>query len=244
MKALLLIDAGNSRIKWATVAPRQKLRPASEWSSAQATVTKIKALARKYPAHGVILSCVVPRLLPWFRAAFGKRLYILSSSSPNLPLTFDYPRPAELGADRIAAAIAVRTEGKFPAIIISCGTAIAYTVLNGKGVLCGGAIAPGLQAQLNALSNATAQLPVTAFRQPGRLPARSTAEALRAGVFHSFRGGMQETVAQLAKTFRTAPRVVITGGDAIHAALGPKVEVRPLLVLEGLRIMGHRIFNS
>jgi type III pantothenate kinase len=242
MKTLLLVDAGNSRVKWATAAPDRKIRPAGEWTAVGTTRAKIKALAKKYPDYRVILACVVPRFLPWFRAAFGRRLYIIDGASPALPLSFDYPRRRELGADRIAAAVAVQAERKFPAIIVSCGTAIAYTVLDAKGALCGGAIAPGLQAQLNALANSTAQLPATKFQRAKRLPARSTTEALHAGVLCSFQGGVRETVARLAESVprRTTPRVILTGGDALYAreALGPEAEVRPLLVFEGLRIMG------
>lgn len=248
MTPLLLIDAGNSRIKWATATPEGRIRLAGEVITAQATAAKIKTLAKKFPGHDAILACVVPRLLPGFRAAFRHRLSILTGSSPRLPLRFNYPRPSELGADRVAVAIAVQAEGKFPAIIVSCGTAVAFTVLDQKGALCGGAIAPGLQSQLDALVRTTAVLPATSLRPPRRLPARSTEEAIRAGVLLNFQGGVRETVARLTGSIpgRSKPRILLTGGDASHlrAVFGARAEVRPLLVFEGLRIMGERIFRS
>jgi type III pantothenate kinase len=175
-------------------------------------------------------------------------LTLVHGDSPQLGLAFDYPKPAELGADRLAAAVAAQAEGIFPAIVVSCGTATAFTVLNPQGKLCGGAIAPGLQAQLDALLGATAQLPDTSLRAPKRLPARSTQEAIRAGVWLSYQGGVQEILqrlcASLPRTVR--PRILLTGGDASALAekLGYSATLRPLLVFEGLRIIGTRAFSS
>jgi type III pantothenate kinase len=191
---------------------------------------------------------VVPKWVPLFRRAFAGRLYIVTGASQKLPLTFAYPRPAELGADRIAAAVAAQADGKWPAIIVSCGTAVAVTVLDAQGRLCGGAIAPGLQAQLDALLGATAQLPATSLRLPKRLPARSTREAIRAGVLLNFRGGVKEIVTRLSEALpiKTKPYILLTGGDAdaLAGVFGPRAVVRPLLVAEGLRIIGASVFAS
>jgi type III pantothenate kinase len=248
MSPLLLIDAGNTRLKWATAAPDKKIRSRGDAPTAGVTAARIKALAREFPEHRAVLACVVPRLLPFFRRAFGKRLFILTGSSPALPISFIYPNPAELGADRLAAAIAAQAEGRWPVIIVSCGTASAFTVLDGRGRLCGGVIAPGLQTQLTALLGAAAQLPATPLRPPRRLPARSTREAIRAGILLSFQGGVREIVARLRQSLpaRPAPKLLLTGGDARHlrTVFGSGAELRPLLVFEGLRIMGSRIFPA
>ena len=90
------------------------------------------------------------------------------------------------------------TRGNCPAIIVACGTATAFTVLDAKGRLCGGAIAPGLQAQLAALLGATAQLPTTTLRHPRSALARSTQDAIRAGVMLNFQGGVKEIIQQLS----------------------------------------------
>jgi type III pantothenate kinase len=246
--SLLLIDAGNTRVKWAAAATRGKVRALGSMPAHAMSADAVAKLARRFPRHRVVLACVVPKWVPLFRRAFSGRLHVVSGASRDLPLSFDYPRPAELGADRIAAAVAAQADGKWPAIIISCGTAVAVTVLDAKGRLCGGAIAPGLATQLDALLGATAQLPATSLHRPRRLPARSTKDAIRTGVLLNFRGGVKEIVAQLTGALpgKTAPRILLTGGDAdaLKGVFGARAEVRPLLVAEGLGIIGTRVFAS
>src|ERR1019366_6094518 len=172
---------------------------------------------------------------------------VVTGNSRALGLVFEYPRPVEIGADRLAAAVAVHARGRYPAIIVACGTATAFTVLDAKGRLCGGVIAPGLQAQLAALLGATAQLPATVLRKPRSALARSTQDAIRAGVMFTFQGGVKEVIQQLCNALpgEPAPHILLTGGNALHLTdcLEISFKLRPLLVLEGLLIIGTRLFT-
>src|ERR1700734_3246916 len=107
---LLLIDAGNTRVKWATAAARGKSMLHGDVPVGDVTAASLQKLARKFPGHRAVLACVVPKLTAMFQCAFAGRLYTVTGGSPNLPLPFAYPRPAELGADRIAAAAAAHAE--------------------------------------------------------------------------------------------------------------------------------------
>src|ERR1700677_3251673 len=202
MNSFLLVDVGNTRIKWATAhlpgfgPRRQKPHPAGDLPTRAITPTKLAALAKKYPKHFLFLSSVVPKLTPLFIRAFHGRIHVVTAGSPALGVHFDYPKPAELGADRLVAATAISAEGKFPAIIVSCGTATAFSVLNAKGRFCGGAIAPGFSVQLTSLLGATAQLPATPLRAPKSFLARSTQDAIRAGVMLSFVGGVNQALVE------------------------------------------------
>jgi type III pantothenate kinase len=241
----LLIDAGNTRFKWAVAGPHGKIVPGGDVATRDATFARISALARKYPSCRAILASVVPKLVPVFRRAFAGRLHAVNVKSPALGLDFDYPQPSELGADRLAAAVAAHAEGVWPAIMIAAGTATAFTVLDAQGRLCGGAIAPGLQAQLTALLGATAKLPPIVPRPPRSALARSTREAIRSGLLHNFRGGVKEIVQRLSSelTGPRRPAILLTGGNATYlaGALDGSVQMRPLLVFEGLRIIGARL---
>jgi len=242
----LLIDAGNSRLKWATVSSRGPVRVTGEIATKDATSAWIAALARKFPGHQLILATVVPKLLPTFRRAFSKRIEVVTGNSRALGLAFDYPKPVEIGADRLAAAVAAHASGHFPAIIIACGTATAFTVLDAKGRLCGGVIAPGLQTQLAALLGATAQLPNTLLQSPRSALAKSTQEAIRAGVMLNFQGGVKEIIHRLSEALpgRKKPDLILTGGNAhyLTGSLDLPHTLRPLLIFEGLRIIGNRIW--
>jgi type III pantothenate kinase len=157
-------------------------------------------------------------------------------------LRFHYPKPAEIGVDRLAAAVTAHEEGKWAVIVISCGTATAFTVLDAKGRLCGGVIAPGLQTQLAALLGATAQLPETTLRMPRSALARSTQDAIRAGVMLNFQGGVKEIIHRLSEALpgRGRPHILVTGGNASYLDLDLPFTLRPLLVFEGLRMIGLR----
>lgn len=242
----LLIDAGNTRLKWATAKGDSTIRLEGDIATNTVTTTKLSVLAKKYPASAVVLSSVVPKLVPLVRRAFGSRLINVTSSLPAVGLRFQYPKPSELGSDRIAAAVAAHDQGFFPAIIVACGTATAFTVLDAKGRLCGGAISPGLEAQLSALLGATAQLPKTQLTQPKTALAKSTHDAIRTGVMLSFQGGVKEIITQLIATLPASPKphILLTGGNARHLVehLEVPYKLRPLLIFEGLLMIGLRHF--
>jgi type III pantothenate kinase len=242
MPPFLLVDLGNTKMKWATARDGARLRPAGEVPTAGLSAAWIAAFARKYREHQVVLASVVPRWRPAFTRAFPRRLHIVNGNRPIPGLPFDYPRPSDLGADRIAAAVAVQALGSLPVIIVACGTATAYTVLDAQGRLCGGVIAPGPHVQLSALSRAAAQLPLTGLSRIRGAIGKSTRDAIRLGVLDSFRGGVRETVQRLSDAFAQPPAIVVTGGAAKYLGNDPgfRFTLRPLLVLEGLHMIALR----
>jgi type III pantothenate kinase len=241
MKPLLLIDAGNTRLKWATVTSRGAIRPQGSVATADATPRWLAAWAKKQAGRRLVVASVVPRISAALRRQFKDTLFV-SGTLPGLPLAFHYPRPAEIGADRLAAAIGA--QGRGAAIIVSCGTATAFSVLDKRGRFCGGAIAPGPHVLLRALVGATAQLPKTNLQHTSRALARSTQEAIRAGLLLGWQGGVREIVTRLHQELGTPARIIITGGSAPFLkgmrGLG-HVELRPLLVFEGLRIIADAL---
>jgi type III pantothenate kinase len=240
----LLVDVGNTRLKWATARSLGPVCAAGDIATKGATSGWIASLTRKYPKHELVLASVVPKLVPPFRRAFSGRLIEAGATLPELGLRFHYPKPTEIGADRLAAAVAVHARGRYPAIIVACGTATAFTVLDAKGRLCGGVIAPGLQAQLTALLGATARLPKTTLRPHRSALAKSTRDAIRAGVILNFQGGVKEIIHRLSEALpdRPKPDIILTGGHAhdLTDTLDLPHTLRPLLVFEGLRMIGLR----
>ena len=189
-----------------------------------------------------VLSSVVPALTgPAARAvklAFGVAPRILAVDGPH-GLKIAYTRPRELGADRLAAALGARD--LFPnrnIVVVDFGTATTVTALGRRGAILGGAILPGLGLWAGMLAERTAQLPRV---EPGRRPraalGRSTADALRSGIFHGHAGAVRELVHRIRREAFGAARslVVGTGGHA-GRFLGEKLFDRhePDLVLRGL----------
>jgi type III pantothenate kinase len=237
MNPLLLIDAGNTRLKWAEVTARGAIKEEGWIATPAFTASRAAALRRTYARHRIVIASVVPTVSRTLRKVFPEAL-LVKGGLRGLPLAFSYPKPAEIGADRIAAAIGA---GKLaPAIIISCGTATAFSVLDARGQFCGGAITPGVETQSSALAGATAQLPETRPASGAKALGKSTRAAIRAGVLLGWQGGVIEIVRQLRQEVGASARVIVTGGEARHlrGVRGlRRVEFRPLLVFEGLRII-------
>ena len=93
------------------------------------------------------------KLTPTFRRAFAGRIEIVTGTIPRAGTCL---RLSQTGGNRRGPNRRRRCRARggtlAPAIIVSCGTATAFTVLDGTGRLCGGAIAPGLQTQLRRAS--------------------------------------------------------------------------------------------
>ena len=206
-------------------------------------------LPRRVPRRiaSVVLCSVVPAHTPdavrLVKRTWHLTARVLDATSIH-GLTIGYRHPAELGADRVAAAIGARA--RFPRqnlIVVDCGTATTVTALRRDGTVLGGAIFPGLALWPGALVARTAQLPPVEPHKPPVALGRSPREAIASGVFFGHVGAMRETVARVrAEAFsRAAVRVLGTGGNAplfANEKLFNRIE--PHLVLEGLRAFADR----
>ena len=261
----LLVDIGNTRLKWACSGPEVNGLPALRegllvGKPARPDKRAIRALAKRYPMHWVMVACVVPSLRGEVERAFANQpLHILSGESPYFGFDFTYPAPLELGADRLADAAALFELGQFPAISINCGTATVLNALDYHGRFCGGLIQPGLDALQDALIARAAGLkkvkssgPSEAdLNMPGRM-GRSTLEAIVQGTLSVFRGGAIEGLNILNKEFGSPAHVYLTGGNAPYLGWSAEeepvqrdapwktIKTKALLTLEGLNILAHR----
>ena len=247
---LLLIDVGNTETKlgafdaagnlagtWRiTTAPR---RTADEYgilfsmffSTAHFPIADVDA---------IVVSSVVPVVdRPLFEGCekyFGvKPLAFTAAKQTIIPIRTD--RPADVGADLIAAAIAARELVGAPSIVINFGTATTYGVIDAEGAYAGVAIAPGLQVSLDALVGRTAKLPQVALNAPGTVVGRDTVTAIQAGIVFGAIGAVEAIVARIRAEVGAGARVIASGGLAtVVGGETPVIErVEPHLVLYGLR---------
>ena len=150
-----------------------------------------------------------------------------------------YRNPLEVGADRIAGAIAGahRHPGR-GLIIVDCGTATTFDVVTASGDYLGGIILPGMGVSAEALASHTAKLPRVEIVHPEAALGRTTAESIQSGLYYGHVGAIQYLVTKLKlEAFPEAPPTIIgTGGFARmfeHEALFD--EIVPELVLWGLK---------
>jgi type III pantothenate kinase len=175
--------------------------------------------------------------LPFFKVDY--RLISESKKGESL-LTFDYPKPETIGADRLADAAAAINRYGAPVLVCDFGTAFTAAAITSDLVWRGGVIAPGFPLMRDYLFERTAKLPK--MKLGGKCPriGRSTEEAMRFGAIVGFRGMIREIVTELSKNFETDFKLVATGGFAGWVLKGFDLPfiVDPTLTLHGAGLLG------
>ncbi|MDY7546216.1 type III pantothenate kinase [Glaciimonas sp. CA11.2] len=170
---LLLIDAGNTRIKWAlaTIPTLGHATAPPIWrdigSVAHNEIAELLGLWRGLQITRVLISNVAgskvgARLHEILQLAFDSSILPeWFASVPQLAgVRNAYRNPMQLGCDRFASAIgAHRLYPQQALLLATCGTATTIDVINADGTFIGGMILPGLGLMANALAHGTAQLP-------------------------------------------------------------------------------------
>jgi len=241
-RSYLLIDISNSFTKLAH-ATGAKLGAATRIETARLSSAAIAKQLGKHPIDRLIVSSVVPEKNAVIRRAAKKIPVLFVSAKCELGVGVDYPRPASIGADRLANAAAVAALYGCPAVVVDFGTAVTFDVVSAERCYIGGVIAPGLESMTTYLYNRTALLPKLNLAEPRVAVGRSTRDAMMSGAIFGYRGLVREILARITtEAFgKTKARIVATGGYAgLIAARLPEIDqVRPDLTLEGLRIIGN-----
>ena len=206
-----------------------------------------------------IISSVVPDKAATLISCLGKKPCHQLNHLSKLPIGINYPKPEQIGADRLANAVGAHTLYGSPCIVLDFGTAVTFDVIASaddykgvqatadeyKGVQApcyqGGVIAPGLASMTEGLANRTALLPHITLQEPKYIIGKSTEQAMLAGAVYGYRGLVREILLNLNKEFSIKPLVIATGGDAplITRGLNEIDHLAPDLTLVGLRIIAN-----
>jgi type III pantothenate kinase len=232
---LLLVDAGNTRVKWA-IAP-DNAAP-GDWIAhgavAHADLETLGGEWRQQTITRAIVSNVAGAVL-------GERLAAILPVTPTpfvaqlelAGLRNRYREPARLGADRFAAALGARTLAPARALVVAtCGTATTVDAVSCDGDFIGGMILPGLGLMLGALARNTAQLPqVAAGTSIPAAFADNTQDAILSGCLAAQAGAIERACAALPDAL-----CILSGGAAPQVAPALAVPYRMLdnIVLVGL----------
>ena len=243
---LLLLDIGNTHthlgLARADRVFRQTNLKTADWFTGDAPAAVAKFIGRA-KLTGVALCSVVPKVTPLTQSFLQK-----FCGSPALELTpatltgvgIDYPRPATIGPDRLANAVAAHHHFGAPAVVVDFGTAVTFDVVDRRANYVGGIIAPGLAAMTDYLHEKTALLPRIRIRDTRAVIGKNTEQAMLIGAVHGYRGLVRELINSLKRELKSdALPVIATGGCArlIVARMPEITAVRPLLTLEGLRLV-------
>jgi len=195
---------------------------------------------------GSIVSSVVPQLTPEYfgmseRYLNGECLVVGPGVKTGMAIQLENPR--ELGADRLANAVAAFDRLGGPCAVADFGTAITFDVVSEDGQYLGGVIGPGVEISMEALAQRTAKLPPIELGEPpsaaGGVIGRSTQQSLLSGITYGFAGAVDAIARRIQTELGEETRFVATGGHA-HAIV-PFCElideVDDLLTLTGLRLI-------
>ena len=260
---VLLIDIGNTRIKWTRwragrLAPQQA-RQFAGWTEGDFARELFRgghdAGIERVVASSVAGSRVERTLARAARRFLDVRVEFATTVRHKAGLTTRYTEPWRLGVDRFLAALgAHQLAGGRPVCVVSAGTAVTIDLIDARGVHRGGAILPGPELMIRSLLENTdgierrargARSAGHSIRGAGRaehrggdLFARSTRAAIEQGARQAIGALIDRAVARARVLAGRAPLVVLTGGAAtqLRGSFGARAVLAPDLVLRGLAL--------
>lgn len=235
---LLAFDVGNTNI---TVGAFKGSRLVREWRLP--TGARLPSALRAVPRwafRGAAAASVVPAvnapLERAVRARFGLGLTWLTPRSA-LGMRLRVRRPREVGADRIANALAAARLYGAPAVVVDFGSATTFDCIARNGDYLGGAILPGPNMAARALAEFTAQLPLVKVRRPARVVGKDTVGCIEAGLYFGYIGMIEKVMAlTLEEMGEPRARRLATGGLAGLFKRDLDLALAPDLTLQGVRI--------
>lgn len=193
--------------------------------------------------HGVALASVVPQLTAAWCAAIqrmtGRDALVCSAETAGNLFPTDYPNPAEIGADRVADAVAAKALYGAPVIVVDFGTATNIEVVDAQGCFAGGVIAPGVETSASALFAHATKLGAIDLVDPATTIGHNTEQAIQAGIVYGEADRVDGLVRRIFAQLGYETPVIATGGLASRVATLSQTitETNPDLTLEGLRLV-------
>jgi type III pantothenate kinase len=231
---ILLIDAGNTRVKWGVIQNDSWI---AEGALEHHEIDQLRGVVARYPGLQQVRGANVAgkEVAAEIEAALcdlAPPAQWLSASISLCGVRNSYANPAQLGADRWAALIGAHTLHPGATLVVTAGTATTIDLLDRDGCFQGGLILPGEALMLRSLASNTAQLPL-ATGEFSAAP-RSTVDAIVSGCRHAQAGAVERMFRQI----ESEPEAICLLGGGGASTLEPLLTI-PFrrvdnLVLKGL----------
>ena len=225
---LLAVDSGNTNVVFAVYdgdrllaswrAATNPKRTADEYAVWLTELIALAGLSRG-DIDATIIANVVPEasfnLIGLCQRYFNSEPLVIGRPNCRLDIGIDLDMPPQnVGADRIANAVAAQDRYQVPIMVVDFGTSTNFDLVDRSGNYCGGVIAPGPNLSMLALEMAAAQLPRVSIERPVSVVGRSTVPAMQSGVFWGYVGLIEGLVRRIRDERGEAIGVVATGGLA------------------------------
>lgn len=243
----LLIDIGNTRIKWAHLGDTRlgRAHAANHAGFGSRDFLKVAGAARN--ADRIFVSSVAsPRvngaLTLAARRTEAPRPQFIATQRSACGVTVAYLEPWRLGVDRFLGMIGAHWRFTGPVCVVGVGTAMTIDLLGPDGRHRGGAIIPAPPLMVSSLLEGTNGIRSRARGgTAGRghaLFGRSTRAAVEQGARFAAAAAVDRAVSEARALVDRAPRVVLTGGGArsLQPLIRASSVLAPDLVLQGLAV--------
>ncbi len=254
---LLCTDVGNTNIKFALYYKEKLLmklrfstnhnKTADDYAVDLYTIFQINNVDAE-KISGSIISSVVPAVTEPLKNAINTvtgidSLVVGPGIKTGLDIRLD--NPSTVGSDIACICVAIKEQYSCPVIIIGLGTATTILYMNENKAYCGGAILPGIQISLDALTSNCALLPSVNFSSPKKIIGTNTADCIRSGIIHGNAAMIDGMIDRFEKEVKRKCTLVATGGFAptVIKFCKKDIIVNEDLVLEGLKIIYEKNKN-
>ncbi|MCL2145031.1 MAG: type III pantothenate kinase [Endomicrobia bacterium] len=220
-----------------------KGRTADEYGTLLMDIFYYSDLNAKSVSH-VAVASVVPALNSVFeelvKKYFNKKTFFVDHIN-NGGLKFAYGNPKEVGADRIADAVAAYSLYGGGTVVIDFGTAATFDCIDLKGRYLGGSIAPGPAISARSLNIKTAQLPQVEMKKLSKAIGSSTVECMQSGLYFGYIGLIKEILSRIKKEMKVN-HIIATGGlaELMSGEIKEIEAICPDLTLEGIKIIWEK----
>ena len=221
---ILAIDIGNTNIvvgcidkekiyfieRLSTVRTKTEL----EYAIDLKTVLDIYHI-RRTDIEGCIISSVVPQITNVAKLAAEKILkkeVLVLGPGVKTGLNIMLDNPGEMGAGRVADAVAALTYYPVPLVIVDMGTATTVSVVDEKKRYLGGMILPGVRVSLDALTSRASQLSGISIEEPKKLIGKNTVDCMKSGILYGNAAAVDGIIDRIEEELGKKVTAIATGG--------------------------------
>ena len=221
---VLVVDVGNTDTKFGVFDGEDLGARWAVHSDLNRSAAEHEALLRAMLVHhgvtgietavvGSVVPALTERIAAAVRSAAGCEPLIARSQDVRV-IDLAVDRPAQVGIDRVANALATRDIYQAPAIVVDLGSVTTFDIVNPAGSLAGVIITLGMQNTARALTAAGAQLPSIDLARPARLVGTETRASMQSGVYWGYVQMVRGLIERLQSDLGADYRAIATGGQA------------------------------